>query len=68
MAKETLYETCQRIVERWQYEKRGGVLIDATSANVYVQVHEALNETNRERLESMSDARALELCFRLVTK
>ena len=61
----TLLETCERIVERHQYEEFDGVLIDAQTANLYTQIHVKLGAENRARLEGMTTERALEICWRL---
>jgi hypothetical protein len=61
----TLLETCKRIADNWQAEKYDGLLIDANSASLYVQVHEKLNAKNREKLESLTPEQALKLCWRV---
>lgn len=64
----TLLTTCKRIADRWQYEEYDGLLIDANTASLYVQIHEKLSPANREKLESLETGKALDVCWKLAAK
>lgn len=65
-----LVTVCERIVQNHQYEKYGGVLIDATTANVIVTVAAALSPENRARIDEIVERRGLvrfvEFCWKHV--
>lgn len=72
-------DTARRVVERHQYEKvdaitgeprkgKGTVLLDATTANMLVNVADALSPANRERFEGMELVRAVDIGWKLVTR
>jgi hypothetical protein len=48
--------------------KRGWVLVDLWTASTVVQVHDALNETNREKFAALELLRMVDVAFRLVAK
>ena len=49
-------------------DKKGGVLLDAFSASAMVQVYDALNEANREKLCGMDVRMAHHIVFDLLAK
>lgn len=65
----TWLEAARRVVDRRQAEKVDGVLLDATTAHLLVQVHDALQKPeNRERFLNMPINTAANFAFRLTTK
>lgn len=46
--------------------KRGWVLLDLFTASTIVQVHDALNETNRAKFAALDLSRMASVAFRLV--
>lgn len=67
----TVIETARRIVRDHQAEEVQGVLLDAFTASMLVQVHDALNETNQRKLEKRLEAdvvKGVDLCWKLVKR
>lgn len=60
-------ETMRRIVRERQCEEIDGVLVDATTANVCVRVHDALNETNRAKFAALSLAKMVHVAWETVS-
>lgn len=61
---DTGWEPIEEIVPK----VKGGVLFDATSANLMVQIHDHLNETNRARFAAMPLLKAQDMAMKLVAK
>jgi hypothetical protein len=61
-----MIDTIRQIVREHQAQEIDGVLVDATTANCIVNVHDALNDENKAKLEAMSIVRMAEVCWELV--
>jgi hypothetical protein len=59
-------ETLKTIVADHQCAKVEGVLVDATTANVVVQVFDALNETNKAKFAALPVAKMANLAWKFV--
>jgi hypothetical protein len=59
-------EACRAIVKGSQAQKINEVFVDSFSANVIVQVYDALNEKNRATLIDRPIGMVAEICFKLV--
>lgn len=59
-------EACRKIVADCQYAKIDGITVDLFSANTIVQVHDALNETNRAKFAGLPVDEMAALAFKLV--
>lgn len=65
---ETRIETLRRIVERWQWEKVEGFLMDATTASALVLVYDSLlTDEAREIFETSDLPRLVTFAFKHVT-
>lgn len=60
------YDTLKRIVDDSQYEKINGVIIDGTTAGVALQVLNALNEENKNKLLAMPIKKMVDIIWKLV--
>lgn len=58
-------EAMRKIVADKQCARVEGVLVDMTSAHLYVSIADKLNEQNREKLLSMKLSKGLQLCWQL---
>lgn len=58
-------EKMKQIVANHQAERMDGMLIDVSSANVYVTIYEALNEKNQKNLESLELFTAMKMVWDL---
>ena len=56
----------RQIVERHQYAKVDGTMIDLFSASAIVKIYNALNEQNRERFASLPASKMALLAFKLL--
>ena len=63
-ARRVMPETGELVPEN----KKGGILLDAFSASAMVQVYDALNETDREKLNGMDVRVAHKIVFQLLSK
>jgi hypothetical protein len=61
----TRLERMKQIVANGQSEKVDGMWVDISSANVYVTIYEALNETNQGKLDKMGLYNAMRMCWDL---
>jgi hypothetical protein len=61
-----MIDTIRQIVREHQAREIDGVFVDATTANCIVNVHDALNDENKAKLEAMSIVRMAEVCWELV--
>lgn len=59
--------TCREIVASASYQTIDGVLVDIVSANVIVQVFDALNETNQAKMATLPVSKMAALAFKLVS-
>jgi hypothetical protein len=59
-------EQFRKIVREKQYGEVDGVTVDLFSASAVVQVHDALNETNRAKFLSLTPFQMVKLAFRFV--
>jgi hypothetical protein len=59
-------EAIRAIAKGGSYAKVNEVMVDLFSARAIVAVYDALNETNRARLERLPVARVADLCFRAI--
>ena len=62
----SMIDTLRCIVRDHQAEEIDGVLVDATTANCIINVHDALNDTNRAKLSAMPIVRMARVCWKLV--
>lgn len=64
----TWLEDARRVVEQHQHvEVEAGVLLDATSANMLLTVHEALSPANQAKFEAMDLLTAVQVGWELVS-
>lgn len=56
----------QQIVDQHQYKKINGTIVDATTANVLLQVYNALNDENKKKFTTMDIRRAADFAWRQV--
>lgn len=61
----TRIEKMKQIVANHQAERMDGMLVDVSSANVYVTIYEALNEKNQKSLDSLDLYKAMQLVWDL---
>lgn len=74
-------EAARKVVKEHQYvhinpktndisdeKKKGYVILDATTANMLVQIADALSKTANEKFTSMSLAQAIDIGWKLVKK
>lgn len=66
MSEQSWIDAATRIVERHQYEKVDGVLLDATTANALMTVDRALSAANRERFRAMPLVQAVNVAWKLL--
>lgn len=67
MAKETRIEKLRRIVDRWQWEKVDGYLMDATTASALVTVYDGFKTDEcREKFETLDLATLVGFAFKHV--
>lgn len=59
-------QICREIVASCTYQKIDGVLVDLFSASTIVQVFDALNPANQEKMASLPVEKMAALAFRLV--
>jgi hypothetical protein len=59
-------EDARAVVDEHQARKVNGMLLDAFTASMLVQVHDALSETNRRRFAEMPLLRAVTVGWKLV--
>ena len=59
-------EKLRAIVAGCAAQKVNEVFVDVFSASAIVQVHDALNTANREKLLAMPIARVADVCFKLI--
>ena len=57
---------CREIVERGQYAKVNEVMVDLFSASAIVQVYDAINPANREKMVSFPVAAVADVVFKLL--
>jgi hypothetical protein len=62
------YEIAKRIVENCQAEQVDGMWFDMSSANIYIQIMDALNEENKAKLSSLPLVKQLQICWDLSVK
>jgi len=62
----TNIEKIRKIVAEHTAAKVGGVTVDACTANVIVQVHDALNPTNRARFAALPVDKQAALAWKFV--
>ena len=65
MSPEERLAAMRKIVSEKQCARVEGVLVDMTSAHLYVSIAERLNEQNREKLLGMKLSNGLQLCWKL---
>lgn len=65
MSNKSFIEVCKAIVLHRQHQVYKGQVIDLFGASLVVNVHSALNETNKKRLESMHFIPAYRICIKL---
>lgn len=53
-------------VKDYEGNKRGWVLLDSFTANAMTSVYNAINETQRAKLDSMPALKAINLCWKLI--
>jgi hypothetical protein len=58
----------RNIVEKAQYAKVDGVMVDLFSASAVTQVYDALNPINRVKFSILPAYRMVEVAFRLIGK
>ena len=56
----------RQIVERSQYAKVDGCMIDLFSASAIIKVYDALNETNRSKFAGMPAPAMADMAFKLL--
>lgn len=56
----------RRIVANKQYKEVDGVLLDLTTANLMVQVYDALSKKAQDKFDTLSVERAASICWKLV--
>jgi hypothetical protein len=57
---------CRSIVDRGQYAKVNGLMVDLFSASAIVKVHDALNDTNREKFLRLPVHKMAAVCFKVL--
>jgi hypothetical protein len=67
MAKVTRIEQLRRIVENCQYEKIDGHVVDGVTANMLVNVHDALNEDARKKFLGLDLMKMVRVGWKLVS-
>lgn len=58
----------RRIVERKQYAKVDGVMVDLFSASAIVQVFDAISEANRAKFTALPVAKMADVAFKVIKK
>lgn len=53
------------VVERKQYAKIDGVMVDGFSASAIIQVYDAINDENKEKFRNLSVGKMAEIAFKL---
>ena len=61
-------EQCRAIVRESQFRKINEVMVDGWTASTIVQVYDAINETNRAKLEALPVYRVASMCLSLANK
>lgn len=61
-------EKLRKIVEEKKAAKVNEVFVDLFSASGIVQVYDAINEQNREKLLKLPLAHVADICFRVINK
>ncbi len=56
----------RRVVERKQYAKIDGVMIDLFTASIICQVYDALNPVNKQKFASMPARKMADIAFKLM--
>jgi hypothetical protein len=56
----------RQIVERGQYAKIDGMMVDLFSASAVVKVYDALNETNQAKYRTVNAAKMASIAFQLI--
>jgi hypothetical protein len=59
-------EAIRTIVAEHQCQEIDGVLVDATTANLLIRVHDALNETNRAKFAALPITKMADVAWSLV--
>ena len=62
----TRIEQLRRIVERHQAARVDGFMVDATTANMLVTVHDALGAANQERFQTIDFMRLVDFGWKHV--
>jgi hypothetical protein len=47
---------------------KNGTILDGVSANMFVSIYEALNDTNREKMDKMQFNQAVDIAWKLIAK
>jgi len=68
MAAPGTIETCRRIVQNHQHEEVDGVVLDAQTANMLVQVFDALSPKNQAKFEAMDLAEMVDVGWKVVER
>lgn len=61
-------DACRRIVERCQYGKIDGVMVDLFTASCIVKVYDALNPGNQKKMRSLPICGMADISLRLLSK
>ena len=67
-ASETPVEVARRIVQNGQYEKYKGMMLDTFTASAIVKVYDAVNDSNKKKLDSLKLPKLVNLVWKLLKR
>ena len=67
-ASETPVEVARRIVQNKQYEKYKGMMLDTFTASAIIKVYDAVNDSNKKKLDSLKLPKLVNIVWKLLKK
>ena len=67
-AKETPVEVARRIVQNGQHEKYKGMMLDTFTASAIVKVYDAVNDSNKKKLDSLKLPKLVNVVWKLLKR
>ena len=67
-AKESVIDVARRIVQNGQYEKYKGMMLDTFTASAIIKVYDAVNDSNKKKLDSLKLPKLVNIVWKLLKK